>query len=45
MESGNKRLYEQALEEKIKVEICYTMLRENYINFRMMAYINSRKNI
>ena len=39
MEAELLELYEQALEEKIKVEICYTMLRENYINFRMMAYI------
>lgn len=45
MEAEILELYEQALEEKIKVEICYTMLRENYINFRMMAYINSRKNM
>ena len=42
---GIKELYEDALEEKVKVEICYTMLRENYINFRMMAYISSRKNM
>ena len=45
MEAEILELYEQALEEKIKVEICYTMLRENYINFRMMAYVSSRKNM
>ena len=45
MEAELLELYEDALEEKVKVEICYTMLRENYINFRMMAYVSSRKNM
>ena len=44
-ETSIEALYKETLEAKMKIEVCYKVIKENYMNYRIEAYNESKKSL
>ena len=40
-----EELYKETLEAKMKIEVCYKVIKENYVSYREEAYTESKKSL
>jgi hypothetical protein len=45
METEIQEIYKECIEKKVQIELCYKVLRENYIKYRIDLFVNLQTQI